>query len=385
MMAICLTLVIVIKIQRSANLQKQHVQQLAQMGNIQLFYDYQLTSSKEPAPPLPFKPSWLGRLIGRDYVHHVVEANLASPLAAQLDALSVFPNLEIIKITGELNQESVDKLLQLKQLRKLHLDLPLTEAETSCPLQFEPIAKLPFLLELTLQNTRLADQHFRELGQCPRLQTLRLLNVQIELLEDGHTTWNQLRRFYWSASASGKRSLDVEFLRYFSNLVTLVFQNNEPIHFPDSSGTTNSMGISTLDDRVFLMLAEADALEELSLFRTTITGSGLQHLSCPKLRKLELPSSHLDDDGLVHLAQFPELEFLELGSSDISDKGMASISGLKRLQTLSIRSTQISDSGLRALQPVPNLKHLRIRNSNISNTGIEAFKENHPNCIVDQS
>jgi Leucine-rich repeat (LRR) protein len=385
MMAICLATGVLVNFQRSANRQKQRVQRLLQMGNVQLFYDYQLTSSKEPAPPLPFKPSWLGRLVGRDYLHQVVEANLASPTAEQLDWLVALPDLEIVKITGQIEQNSLDQLPQLKRLRNLHLGFHPADSEQLCPVQFGGIPELPILSELTIQNTRLSDQHFRQLGQCPSLQTLRLLNVQIELLEDGHTPWTRLREFYWSASAAGKRSLDVEFLRYFTRLATFVFQSNEVIDSYYLPGSTNSMGISTLDDTVLLMLVEAKELEELSLFRTAVTGSGLPKLSSRKLRKLELPASQLNDQGLVHLSRFPELEFLEVGSTDISDDGMISLSHLNKLKTLSIRSTQISDLGLQKLQLAPNLRHLRIRNSNISASGIEAFEKNHPNCIVDPS
>jgi len=383
-MLLCLLIGLLINFHRSATLQNQRVMRLVRMGNANLFYDYQLTPSGDQGPPLPFRPSWLGRLLGRDYAHQVVEAILTDPVPLQLDVLAEFPQLKILQLKGEIDQETFDKLSQLKNLQNLNLTFSRSNSDAICALRFDPLVGHSNLSELTIQNAVLSDHHFRSLGQCAGIEVFRLLSAKVELEEpSSQAPWPKLQQFYWSASARGKRSLDVEFLQSFPHLKTFVFQSDQSI---DSyfQGSTNSMGISTLDDTVFRMLAAATELEVVSLYRTGINGEGLQHLSSRELQKLELPVSHLNDQGLMHLQRFPALEFLELGSTDVSDHGMVAVAQLSNLQTLSIRDTQVTDLGLHHLEKTSNLRHLRIRNTKITAAGIDSFQQHQPDCFVDR-
>jgi hypothetical protein len=76
-------------------------------------------------------------------------------------------------------------------------------------------------------------------------------------------------------------------------------------------------------------------------------------------------------DGEMHLlAAFPELRRLNLSTAEITDEGLAKIRGLHRLEMLSIRDTGVTDAGLTNLAAFTKLQELFLQSSKVRGAGL---------------
>jgi Leucine-rich repeat (LRR) protein len=93
----------------------------------------------------------------------------------------------------------------------------------------------------------------------------------------------------------------------------------------------------------------------------------------PKLRKLNLSSSKVENWDLEHLKDLPELRVLHLGHClHITDGGMRYIGKLKNLEELYLDQTLVTDNGLEDLKGLTNLKKLGVSGTFASGMGLQA-------------
>jgi hypothetical protein len=95
-----------------------------------------------------------------------------------------------------------------------------------------------------------------------------------------------------------------------------------------------------------------------------------------ELRRLDLSSAHIDDEGLRRIAHLP-LEELWLQSTQISDKSAATLSKMPTLNFLQLNATSLSDEFLENLQPLPALQRLGLRGTRVTGAGMK-FLPRHP-------
>jgi hypothetical protein len=99
-------------------------------------------------------------------------------------------------------------------------------------------------------------------------------------------------------------------------------------------------------------------------------------LACERLVGLEtlnIPSSHVDDDCLRHVAGLRNLKQLRVWGTKITGSGFVHLGKLANLETVLLQRAKVTDSGLYAICQLPTLRLLSLdRNRDLTNAGIES-------------
>ena len=133
-------------------------------------------------------------------------------------------------------------------------------------------------------------------------------------------------------------------------------------------------GARNLTDEDLIHLSSYRFLTDLSLERTTITGSGFVHLA--KLEKLEwlnLWQTQVDDRALARIAGLKSLKHLPIGSTRITDAGLKHLRKMPNLIYLGLRDTGITDAGAVNLVALPALQELNLRNTGVTDKCIDSL------------
>lgn len=144
-------------------------------------------------------------------------------------------------------------------------------------------------------------------------------------------------------------------------------------------------------------LADLPVLEQLTLDRLNITGSGFESFTQQgALCRLRLNSSAITDAGLVHVGKLESLESLSLYSTQITDEGIKHLEGLSALRELNLDNTSTgdasaaslakltslesldlspwhTDAALNALKPLSHLKHLDMSQVKLTTEGLNSL------------
>lgn len=93
---------------------------------------------------------------------------------------------------------------------------------------------------------------------------------------------------------------------------------------------------------------------------------------------LNLGNTHIANDDLKIIAQFPNLSRLRLENSQVSDAGLEHLTALKNLESLNLFGNEITDSGLEFLQKLPALKKVYLWKTNTTEKGRQALINGKP-------
>jgi hypothetical protein len=118
---------------------------------------------------------------------------------------------------------------------------------------------------------------------------------------------------------------------------------------------------SRLDDAGLKQIAELSGLEQLLLLGAAITDDGLAALvGLRELRVLRLDNTTIGDEGLRHIARLEKLERLDLAGTRVTDAGLEHLASLARLRSLYLHQTTVSQEGVTWLQQrLPEAKIVR--------------------------
>lgn len=118
-------------------------------------------------------------------------------------------------------------------------------------------------------------------------------------------------------------------------------------------------------------------LEGLNLSSTPVTDQGLMHLQGnPKLRWLRLSGTKVTDAGLSNLRDLPHLRTLQLCGMPITDAGLQHIAVLPALEYLAVgENLHITDKGLRHLQSVRTLRKLYLDGTGVTDAGLVYLRD----------
>lgn len=155
-------------------------------------------------------------------------------------------------------------------------------------------------------------------------------------------------------------------LALFSDIETLELGQNESV-----------------TDEQLSWLEPLQSLKTLYLYRTSVQGPGLVHLT--KLRRLEslsLDNAPVGDDGAKHLGTLRGLTWLRLEGTKITDVGVCDLARLSRLETLSLANTEITDKALPHLERLTTLRALELKGTQISPAGAQRIQKALPNCAI---
>jgi Leucine-rich repeat (LRR) protein len=126
-------------------------------------------------------------------------------------------------------------------------------------------------------------------------------------------------------------------------------------------------------------VASLKHLKELSLSPRRdegfMDGSGLVYLKgLTTLEHLELPSSDVTDDMLVHFKELTKLQSLDLGDTKVTGTGFQHLKGLTQLTALYLQGCPVTDDGLKQVQGLTSLVNLTLSETKITDAGLQYLK-----------
>jgi hypothetical protein len=115
---------------------------------------------------------------------------------------------------------------------------------------------------------------------------------------------------------------------------------------------------------------------ELSLRSSWITDGDLARVTgFPRLRKLDLAYTHINDQALEPLKDLHHLLDLDLTYAEhITDGGLARLRPVRSLQHLNLEGTRVSDSGMTSLAALANLRSLSLRSTLITDSALDQLE-----------
>jgi hypothetical protein len=140
---------------------------------------------------------------------------------------------------------------------------------------------------------------------------------------------------------------------------------------------------SPISDDGLVHLKALTGMERLYLPLTKVGDAGLVHLEgLTGLHQLGFYDNPITDEGLVHLKGLTDLEFLILDGTRVSGPGLAQLKGLKRLVGLSLTRTAVDDAGLKHLREMTGLKELFLGGTRVTDAGVRKLQEALPNLKI---
>ena len=119
--------------------------------------------------------------------------------------------------------------------------------------------------------------------------------------------------------------------------------------FPD----TINLHIGSVTDADLVYIRNLKNLEELGIGGEGVTDRGLQNLNAPKLRRLDLDMTAIDDAALGQIAKIASLQSLSLPQT-VTERGLGALKPLKKLTSIE-RHGGIGDEGLAQLRGMASL------------------------------
>lgn len=299
-------------------------------GNAQLYLSFVADAGIADGRPLVSHPMLQVFLASSDTTKDWGEA---------LKALSSFPELEVLTITGgHITSAGAKRLAALRKLRELMIQSTgITDDDMRC------VRAMPELRLLQVLETKLTGSCMHFLPTAKHLERLELI---------------------------GDRPLDASCLGCLSDLKSLRFLY---------------LGFSQVDGAGLLPLARLTQLETLSLyiFPAGITDADLKQLVCLKnLRSLYVDGAKVTGNGIAQLRQLTNLEILSARSKTLVDADMTVMRQFHSLQGLDLTGTKITDAGLKPFYGMRALKELTLRDTAVTAAGLRALRAARPTLKI---
>ncbi len=396
----CLLVGTLLSIYQRGNTQARYIREIEAIspGSVRFCYDYQTRMDPTQRQLFSSRPSFLGRMLGKDLVHRIERVEF-SPLAtdSQIKKCAQIIGLKEVQLNGAVWPSRWESILDYPTLERLHLSC-FSAVIPRQKISLTDLKRLDRLRILIIDGFELTKDNWNEILSLPRLRHLELFSTDSNVADFFQLpTSTTIDKFSWRPGSMVSQATLSGLIQRLPGLKTLsvwggiqrmpmiLHVGQSGIDSSDTSSLDNTGEpiLTPIDDQIFLSLRNCLRLENLSLFRTRINGENVELLQSLPLKWIELPSSQLNDQGLAKLAKFPHLTQLEIGSTAITDRGMKELSVAPKLVSLSIRDTRVTDEGMAALAALESLEKIRIRDTLITPDAIQEFLKTKPDCKID--
>ena len=134
------------------------------------------------------------------------------------------------------------------------------------------------------------------------------------------------------------------------------------------------MAHSNISDDGLRYLAKANGLRFIMIYGTPVTDVGLHAISQLQLLEINIGSTRVSDDGLIHLRNQHSLEFFAASSAKIGNSGLRHLSSLPSLNTLYLDGTMITNGGLSELTKLASLSELDLSDTSVTDDGLASLE-----------
>ena len=255
------------------------------------------------------------------------------------------------------------------------------------------IAKLKQLQSLCIRGNSindkdvpLTDQHARLISEMTSLRELRLENTNITAA--GITDLAKLKLEHLNFDYN---STDDESLKAIATIDTL-----KELHLHGSQATATgyaelaalkelkflSAGNGSLSDAGLKSWSAMNALEELSITNTNISGVGFEQFENSGIRILKLNYCKISPAGIRSLSRLTKVEELSFFSSSLTDAGLEALAEMPKLKSLDLYGNAVTEAGLRKLLPSPSLKFIDVTDCKITHAECQRFNRDSANCVA---
>jgi len=108
-------------------------------------------------------------------------------------------------------------------------------------------------------------------------------------------------------------------------------------------------------------------VERIDFANRPLTTAGITYLvQLPRIRKLNLRGTKIDDNSLKVLSRLRNLEELDVSETAVDDEGISHLLKLQSLRVLAMKGCLVTDKGLSTLATLPNLSVLNVENCELS-------------------
>jgi Leucine-rich repeat (LRR) protein len=162
----------------------------------------------------------------------------------------------------------------------------------------------------------------------------------------------------------------------------LMFKENDLKYLTGMTGLKRiELDSTDVGDQGLKTLAKLPNLRYITLARSLVTGKTLADLApLTKLSELLLGHNAIGNGNLNGVAAIQNLRALRLQACQIKDKDLEPIGRLKNLESLTLHENKkITDNGLKYLAKLPKLRYLDVGDTSITVAGLKALK----NCPID--
>lgn len=305
------------------------------------------------------KPAWVPPPAQRQGVYTIFRRGLLDYLGGDdmtdedLHALAGNLELSRLSVGGEgVTGAGLAHLLSLPRLERLYVS---GNGVSDATLQF--LSRHPGLRMLagTAVPGTLTDEGLRHLHVMHRLLAVGFFDEESREIfsQEAMAEWHELRSSRWRVLPPAERRRDA--LYFFD-------------HFSDSPQRREGDKVK----RIYLQqcsFSDADVefvtavpeVEEIELYQTRLTGSGLHHLAgLAHLRSLKLNECDAVDDvsgieGLTRLEEFHVSRY-----SALTDETAAPVETLTGLRSLKLAGAALTEATLRRLEKLPRLESLEL-------------------------
>ncbi len=329
-----------------------------------VLYDFEAISDfnvvrKDILPP---EPQWAISLLGIDFFHDIVSANVGS-------------------------DDDLQQIASLQRLKSLSItELPMGSMQvTNNGLQY--ISQLKEIKALNLSRVGIDDRGMRYLKAITTVEELDLSHADI--------------------TSAGLKCLDsmksLHVLRLDDSKIT-----DETIREISALQSITELGLSRahVTENCLVSIAALQRLEVLILPGTNVGKRLCDLRSVPTLRELYLGATDVNDSEALDLGLLVQITVLELGDTTITDSGLrlllnnknlkklrlfrdhitssgfASLTNRSELEDIDLSCTEVDDTVVEYLSRLKHLRRLNVEGSRVSAAVMQSFKSRFPRCEI---
>jgi hypothetical protein len=142
-------------------------------------------------------------------------------------------------------------------------------------------------------------------------------------------------------------------------------------------------GVRGMSSEGIKAIGKLNKLQHLSLAGTHVSDNDLGNLeNYPCIESITLDSTSVGESGLSAVARMTTLREVSLRFTSIRDEDLCHLSSLKQLRGLQLKGTLVTDKAIECLLKYPQIADIDIRKTRITPEGADALRRTLPGASI---
>jgi hypothetical protein len=249
--------------------------------------------------------------------------------AATVNQVRHFPRLrEVSFVETNLNDADIDALKDLEHLRIVMFYRSSRLGDSAVGL----LRKCRRIVNLNLAGTSITDEALTMIGEMTSLESLTLADTGVT--NEGLKQLTGLRRLFW---------LD--------------------------------LSRTKVTDSGMREVGKLRTLTSLWLANTSVGDDGLKHLADLKLHNILLTGTRVTDAGMPYVANWTDQTDVNVSGTGVTNEGIRTLVSLPKIERLAVMNTSVDDRCVPYLKSCRSLRFLQLQGTEVSEAAAEELKE----------